>query len=70
MTCVNCSNTIENALLSEYSVKGLKTVQIALLTHKMKVIFSMKGYIEHKMSPDLIKDEVEMVGFGAEFISK
>ena len=26
MTCVNCSNTIENALTSEYQSRGLKSI--------------------------------------------
>jgi len=44
MTCVNCSNTIENAMKLEYESKGLISVQIALLTHKMRIIFDMPVY--------------------------
>jgi copper chaperone CopZ len=44
MTCVNCSNTIENAMKLEYETKGLESVQIALLTHKMRIVFELGAY--------------------------
>ena len=68
MTCVNCTNTIEGAMNNEYQGKGMKKVQIALLTHKMRIVFDLKSYHENQITPDVIKDEVEMVGFGAELL--
>ena len=44
MTCVNCSRTIENAMNGEYGSKGLISVQIALLTHKMRIVFNLSLY--------------------------
>ena len=68
MTCVNCSRTIENAMNTEYSAKGLISVQIALLTHKMRIVFDADEFHAHNLTPELIKEEVEMIGFGAELI--
>jgi len=49
----------------EFKNKGLKNVQIALLTHKMRIEFNQEGFTKNHLTPDLIKDEIEMVGFGA-----
>lgn len=70
MTCVNCSSTIENVLLSEYkeSDKGLVSVQIALLTHKMRIIFDKQKYDELNITPEMIKEDIEMVGFSADLL--
>lgn len=68
MTCVACSSTIENAMKGEYEEKGLVSVQIALLTHKMRMVFYHEEFKKHRLSADLIKDEVEMVGFSAELL--
>ena len=68
MTCVNCSNTIENAMKLEYESKGLISVKIALLTHKMRITFDMKIYQESQITPEMICEEVEMVGFGIELL--
>lgn len=68
MTCVNCSRTIENAMNKEYGDKGLLSVQIALLTHKMRIEFDQKLYVEHGLTPSKIIEEVETVGFGAELL--
>ena len=43
-------------------------VQIALLTHKMRITFDMHKYNESNLTPELIRDEVEMVGFQAELL--
>ena len=68
MTCVNCSNTIENAMKLEYETKGLVSVQIALLTHKMRIVFDLSAYQQNQITPQMICDEVEMVGFGIELL--
>ena len=68
MTCVACSRTIENAMTSEYEDKGLLKVSIALLTHKMRIVFDADNYARHSLSPEQIKEEVEMVGFTAELL--
>ncbi len=68
MTCVNCSNTIENAMKLEYETKGLVSVQIALLTHKMRIVFELSAYQQNQITPQMICDEVEMVGFGIELL--
>ena len=68
MTCVACSRTIENAMTAEFHPKGLLSVQIALLTHKMRMVFNADSYTSHSISPELISDEVDMVGFSAELL--
>lgn len=44
MTCVACSRIIESAMQREYEDQGLILVQIALLTHKMRIEFTQVGY--------------------------
>jgi len=68
MTCVACSRTIENAMTSEFEEKGLLKVAIALLTHKMRIVFNSQNYARHSLSPEQIKEAVEMVGFSAELL--
>jgi len=68
MTCVNCSTALENLMKSEFQSKGLKSVQVALLTHKMRVVFDMTKYREAQIKPCVIKGEIECIGFGAEMI--
>ena len=68
MTCVACSRTIENAMTGEYESKGLISVQIALLTHKMRIVFNYDLYTSNALTPEIIKDEVEMVGFSADLL--
>ena len=36
--------------------------------HKMRITFLQKEYDANKITPEMIKDEVEMVGFGAELL--
>ncbi len=68
MTCVACSRTIENAMTTEFQPKGLLSVQIALLTHKMRMVFNADSYTAHSITPELICEEVDMVGFRAELL--
>jgi cation transport ATPase len=68
MTCVSCSQTIEGSMESEFNPKGLKEVQVALLTHKMRLVFDLQLFRYHALSPELIASEVEMIGFTAELI--
>ena len=39
-----------------------------MLTHKMRITFDMHKYNESNLTADLIRDEVEMVGFSAELL--
>jgi cation transport ATPase len=68
MTCVACSRTIEGAMEREFKQKGLISVQIALLTHKMRMVFYLNDYKLNKLCPQSIMEEVEMVGFSAELL--
>jgi hypothetical protein len=34
----------------------------------MRIVFSLQAFREYKITNEQIKDEVEMVGFGAEFL--
>lgn len=68
MTCVNCSQAIENAMRQEFTKSGLLDVQIAVLTHKMRLTFDEALYKKHKLTTDKIIDEVVAIGFGAELL--
>ena len=68
MTCVSCSRTIESAMMTEFQPLGLKSVVIALLTHKMRMVFDLEEYVTHNIDSDKIIDEVSMVGFTAELL--
>lgn len=52
MTCVNCSNAIEKAMKTEFESRGLIEVQIALLTHKMRITFNKDAYDAKEFSTD------------------
>ena len=53
---------------SEFESKGLISVQIALLTHKMRMVFNYDLYKSKEVTPEKIIEEVEMVGFSAEIL--
>lgn len=63
-----CSRTIENAMTAEFFQKGMLSCQIALLTHKMRIVFIYSEYDRHGLTPEMITSEVEMVGFSAELL--
>lgn len=65
MTCVSCSNSIEKAIKTEFTKKGLESVSIVLLTHTMTV--TMKGENSNTFA-DQITEEVELIGFGCELL--
>jgi hypothetical protein len=69
MHCVACSSSIENLMNNEFSSKGMVRVTIALLTHKMQATFKSESYLNKTVTPDLICDEVECIGFGCELLT-
>ena len=66
MTCVACSSSIERLMHNEFDNKGMVSVIIVLLTHKMMVKFEAERYTSKEITPDIIVDEVEMIGFDCE----
>jgi cation transport ATPase len=68
MTCVACSGSVERLMHNEFSKKGMLDVSIALLTHKMMVSFQEKIIIDKTVTPEMICDEVECIGFGCELL--
>ena len=66
MTCVACSGSIERLMHNSYDSKGMKSVAIVLLTHKMTVVFDADSFLTKKVTPEMICDEIDMIGFGAE----
>ena len=66
MTCVACSSSIERLMHNEFDAKGMKSVAIVLLTHKMTATFEAKSFNTKQVTPEMICDEVEMIGFDAE----
>lgn len=69
MTCVACSSTIERAMHSEFDSKSLLEFSIALLTHKMQMTFVQTALAEFAITPQVICDEIEMIGFECSVIS-
>jgi len=51
---------------NEYDSKGMISVTIVLLTHKMTAQFEAVRFNSKEITPDMICDEVEMVGFDCE----
>ena len=39
MTCVACSSSIERLMHNQFDKKGMESVSIVLLTHKMQALF-------------------------------
>ena len=66
MTCVACSGSIERLMHNEFDSKGMKSVAIVLLTHKMTTVFDASSFTTKKVTPEMICDEIDMIGFGAE----
>ena len=66
MTCVACSGSIERLMHNEFDSKGMKSVAIVLLTHKMTAVFDANSFQTKKVTPEMICDEIDMIGFGAE----
>jgi cation transport ATPase len=69
MSCVACSSTIERHMKSEFTGKKMTECAIALLTHKMSVTFKQSAFNEKMVSPQIICDEVEMIGFTCSLLS-
>ena len=65
MTCVACSGSIERLMHNEFDSKGMKSVAIILLTHKMTAVFEADKFSKKEITPDMICDEIDMIGFGA-----
>ena len=78
MTCVACSSAIEKGLTLEFKNKGLiydttkhkYEVNVALLMHKMRIIFDEESLNKHNIDSDAIVSEVEDLGFDASFLNK
>ena len=66
MTCVACSSSIERLMHNEFDGKGMVSVAIVLLTHKMTATFEAKRFSKKEVTPDMICDEIDMIGFEAE----
>jgi len=69
MTCVACSGSIERLMHNEFDQKGLKSVSIALLTHKMQTTFHSSVFERKEVTPDLICEEIDCIGFGCELLT-
>ena len=66
MTCVACSSSVERLMHNEFDGKGMVSVTIVLLTHKMFAQFEASRFESKEVTPELIVDEVEMIGFDCE----
>ena len=68
MTCVACSSSIERLMHNEFDSKGMVSVCIVLLTHKMTIKFKNSVFEKKIVTPTMICDEVEMIGFDCELL--
>ena len=69
MTCVACSSTIERAMHTEFDQKHMVDFSIALLTHKMQMTFAESVFKNKEVTPELICEEVDMIGFECNLLS-
>ena len=69
MTCVACSGSIERLIHNEFDKKSLVTVSIVLLTNKMFCTFEAHVFNDKKVTPEMICEEVDMIGFECCLIS-
>ena len=68
MTCVACSSSIERLMHNEFDSKGMISVCIVLLTHKMTLQLKSEVFNSKTVTPEMICDEVEMIGFECELL--
>ena len=69
MTCVACSNSIERLIHNEFDKKCMVSVTIILLTNKMYCTFESHVFNDKKVTPEIICEEVDMIGFECHLIS-
>jgi Cu+-exporting ATPase len=69
MTCVACSSAIERSLTIQYKDKGLDSLSVILLVHKLKITFFKQIASKNDIKPEDIINEVEDIGFGAQLLS-
>ena len=69
MTCVACSGTVENHMKKEFGPKQMVEINVALLCHKMTVSFNQSAFIDKIVTPEIICEEIDMIGFVCELIS-
>ena len=51
MTCVACSGSIERLMHNSFDSKGMTSVSIVLLTHKMLATFPINVFEEKTVTP-------------------
>jgi len=54
---------------NEFDAKDMTRVTIALLTHKMQVTFKQQAFLSKTVTPEIICDEVECIGFSCELLT-
>jgi len=69
MTCVACSGTVENHMKKEFGPKKMVEINVALLCHKMTASFNESAFIDKIVTPEMICEEIDMIGFECELIS-
>ena len=53
---------------NEFDSKGMTDMKVALLTHKMMASFPAQSFIDKTVTPEMVCDEVDMIGFGCELL--
>ena len=58
-----CTSAIERMMHTEFDGKGMTKVEIVLLTCKMTATFDARVFKDKTVTPDVVCEEVEMIGF-------
>ena len=68
MSCVNCSNNIENKLHGKFDEKEMKSCTIVLLVHKLFTVFPQRVFSSRAVTPQSIAEFVTGIGFACELL--
>jgi len=68
MSCAACTNSIERLMHSNFDEKGMQSVAVVLLTHKMVATFPLRVFRDKAVTPKLICDTFESTKFTCELL--
>jgi copper chaperone CopZ len=69
MTCVACTSSIERLMHNEFDSRKMISVSMVLLTNKMFCTFAADVLHDKIVTPEMICEEVEMIGFDCALLS-
>ncbi len=54
LSCANCTGAVEKAVVKAFDLNELFSVQVILLTHKMRCTVLAQAYLSLKITPEKI----------------